>query len=90
MYQDTTNKYLCLRATCCKNILGYLDEQVSEIIRNIGDTWECIQCGKTAKTRQHIKYHAEKHLGIQMSCNYCGKLFTTSHSLSNHVSKYHK
>ena len=67
-----------------------IDEQVDLLIKNYGDYWECSECGKTAKTRQHIKYHAESHLGIQLSCSFCGKLFRTTHSLNNHVSKFHK
>ena len=67
-----------------------IDDEVNSIIKNHGEFWECLQCSKTAKTRQHIKYHAESHLGLQHSCPWCEKVFRTSHSLSNHLSKFHK
>ena len=44
----------------------------------------------TIGNRLHIKYHAESHLAVQHPCSYCGKIFRTSHSLSNHMSRYHK
>ena len=60
------------------------------MIRNLSDYWECLTCGKTAKTRQHIKYHAETHLGIRHVCRHCGKNYKTTHSLSVHISQCHK
>ena len=60
------------------------------MIQNCGDYWTCLHCSKTAKTKQHIKYHAESHLAVEHPCSYCGKTFRTSHSLSNHMSRYHK
>ena len=35
-------------------------ETVETLIRNRGLDWECLECGKTARTRQHIRYHAEE------------------------------
>lgn len=68
-----------------------LEESLEALIRNVSDVWECLQCGKTAKTRQHIKYHAETHLGgIKHCCRYCGKYYKTTHSLSVHISQSHK
>ena len=60
------------------------------MIQNCGDYWTCLHCSKTAKTKQHIKYHAESHLAVEHPCSYCGKIFRTSHSLSNPMSRYHK
>ena len=78
--------YICVNV----EILGLIDEEVNSIIQNCGDHWRCLHCSKTAKTKQHIKYHAESHLAVEHPCSYCGKCFRTSHSLSNHMSRYHK
>jgi len=67
-----------------------LEENLEALIRNTSDYWECLQCGKQAKTKQHIKYHAETHLGIKHICKQCGKFYKTTHSLSVHISQAHK
>ena len=67
-----------------------LEENLEALIRNTSDCWECLQCGKQAKTKQHIKYHAETHLGIKHICRHCGKYYKTTHSLSVHISQSHK
>ena len=54
--------------------------------------WICLKCGKTAKTKQHIKSHAETHLAgvVANVCDFCGRKFKTSNTLQNHISLQHK
>ena len=71
----------------------YLDDLelvlMSLVVHN-GDCWSCNQCGKTAKTKQHIKAHAETHVpGLSHVCVYCNKTFKTSNTLQNHISLTH-
>ena len=67
-----------------------LEESLEAMIRIGSECWECLQCGKRAKTKQHIKYHAETHLGLRHVCPHCGKNYKTTHSLSVHISQSHK
>lgn len=66
------------------------EEQLEQMVRHLGNCFECLHCGKTAKTRQHIKNHAETHLEFRHRCEYCGKNFKTTNSLSVHISQNHK
>ena len=70
---------------------GLEEVDLEELIRNIFDGWECVQCGKIAKTKQHIKSHVETHLvGVSHVCKFCFKNFKTTNSLSKHITHYHK
>jgi len=70
---------------------GFEDVDLEELIRNTFDNWECVQCGKIAKTKQHIKSHVETHLiGVRHHCKFCLKSFKTTNSLSKHISQYHR
>ena len=52
--------------------------------------WRCKLCGKTAKTRQIIKRHAETHIkGVSHGCHLCKKSFSTTHNLKSHISRIH-
>ena len=69
-------------------VQSYIDEMVTNHGR---DCWTCLRCGKEAKTRQHIRSHAEIHLeGATNICPYCSKNFKTSNTLQNHISLKHK
>jgi len=68
-----------------------LEEKLWELITYTGESWECLKCGKKAKTKQHIKYHAEIHVdGYCNFCPICGKSFKTSNTMKNHISLKHK
>ena len=68
-----------------------IEQQLSEMITYCGDSWDCLKCGKKAKTKQHIKNHAEIHIADYCNfCPICGKSFKTSNTLKNHVSLKHK
>ena len=68
-----------------------LDAILTSLVTHSGDKWLCLKCGKTVKTRQHIKVHAETHVeGIEHICGYCGRKFKTSNTLQNHISLQHK
>lgn len=70
---------------------GLEEVDLEQLIRNISDGWECVQCGKIAKTKQHIKSHVETHLvGVSHDCKFCFKSFKTTNSLSKHISYYHR
>jgi len=68
-----------------------LEAILTSLVTHSGDKWLCLKCGKTAKTRQHIKVHAETHVeGIEHICGYCARKFKTSNTLQNHISLQHK
>ena len=67
-----------------------LEAELDNLYYAENDEFVCLQCGKTAKTKQNIRYHAETHLGHQYPCNLCGKLFKTTNSLTTHISRSHR
>ena len=71
---------------------GELNTTIQSMMQKIDGIWNCTQCGKTDKMRQHIKNHIEgKHIeGVSHPCNYCGKMFRSTNSLANHRSISHK
>ena len=76
----------------CVNIADVLGEILRTLVSPChGGGWRCLTCGKTAKTKQHIKNHAEIHLeGVSNVCPFCSKEFKTSNVLQNHISMKHK
>ena len=76
----------------CINIADVLGEILKTLISPChGGGWRCLSCGKTAKTKQHIKNHAEIHVdGFSNICPFCSKEFKTSNVLQNHISLKHK
>ena len=77
------------KKTLLPDVLG---EIINTLIRPCADGgWKCLTCGKTAKTKQHIKNHAEIHIeGFTNVCPICSKEFKTSNVLQNHISLKHK
>merc|ERR1712025_1331378 len=55
-----------------------LEQQLDELYHAAEDYYQCVKCGKTARTKQHIRYHVETHLGYRHTCRYCGKNYKTS------------
>ena len=54
-------------------------------------SWKCTVCGKTAKTRQHMKMHVETHMeGLSYPCNKCGKVSRSSNQFNTHISMFHR
>ena len=90
LLDPTLTPSLSLKSLSTFLILKGLEENLEALIRNTSDYWECLECGKQAKTKQHIKYHAETHLGIKHICRHCGRYYKTTHSLSVHISQSHK
>ena len=67
-----------------------LDLQVQQMIDKNEGVWNCKVCGKTTIQKQHIKQHAEQHIGgLSLACNICSKIFTNRHNLGCHISKNH-
>ena len=90
-YKDFPKKIYTHNFTSGLQDANSFREQVDGLIRNVeSGVWECLTCGKIAKTRQHIQNHVETHLGFSHVCNYCGKVYKTSNSLSVHMSTSHK
>jgi len=67
-----------------------LEYQLENLFQKVNNQFECLKCGKVAKTRQHIKYHVETHMENQHTCTFCGGQFKTTNSLSVHISQNHK
>ena len=62
-----------------------IDDQIDEMIMKNEVAWNCKICGKSANTKQHIKYHAEMHIeGMSYACNICNKTFSNRPSLRQH------
>ena len=52
---------------------------------------KCVVCGKMSSHIAHMRNHIETHIkGLSYRSNQCGKVNRSSHSLSVHVSTYHK
>ena len=69
-----------------------LDLQIEQMIEKNGrgGLWQCKVCGKTAKQKSNIKYHAETHIeGLSHTCQICSKPFSTRNSLQFHIQKVH-
>ena len=71
-------------------ILASLEAQLDEYIARDQDMFKCLHCGKTARTKQNIRYHVETHLGLKHPCTICGKEFKTTNSLTTHYSNSHR
>ena len=65
-----------------------LDLQIESVIVKNEGMWQCKVCGKTTKIKQHMKYHAEKHIpGQSHTCPVCNKVFATRNSMKSHLYK---
>ena len=65
-----------------------LELVLMSLVTHNGDCWSCNQCGKTAKTKQHIKAHAETHVpGLSHVCVYCNKTVSLWRTLNCLVAK---
>ena len=71
-----------------------LDAKKNSLMEKVEDgisSWICTVCGKTAKTKQHMKMHVETHMeGLSYPCNNCGKISRSSNQLNTHVSMFHR
>jgi rubredoxin len=69
-----------------------VDSQIDKYIRNIGNEWNCTECGKSAKNRIGLRRHIEaQHIvspGFQ--CDICGFVSKTRHALRGHKDYNHK
>ena len=73
-----------------------LDIEISRRIMKIRgedgkQVWECTECGKIGKFKNHLKSHVESHLeGFVHKCDLCEKDFKTRNTLNNHKSMKHR
>ena len=64
--------------------------KIDSMIEKRADGYSCNQCEHTAKTRQHMREHVEKHIeGLQYPCNFCDRVLRSSHALRSHKSRNH-
>ena len=64
--------------------------KIDSMVEKRADGYSCNQCEHTAKTRQHMREHVEKHIeGLQYSCNFCDRVLRSSHALRSHKSRNH-
>ena len=57
--------------------LAEVNEKIEEFIEKAeGEGYNCKQCGKYAKRKDHIRKHIETHMeGLSFPCKTCGKIF---------------
>lgn len=67
-----------------------LDGKIDALTEKRDGVWTCKQCGKTDKTKFHLRRHAETHIdGFTFACNKCDKTFPHRYPLKNHILKNH-
>ena len=67
------------------------DEKVMEFVAKSGDVWTCTGCAYSAKNKNHVQEHAEKHVeGYLHACEYCGKAFSRKRKLRQNGQKCRK
>jgi len=68
-----------------------LEEKLESMAERKDGIWTCLECGKTAGTKFHLKRHAETHLeGFSHTCPSCYKSFGTRPALKQHFDSHHK
>merc|ERR1712129_84179 len=66
-------------------------QNLSEFVAKSGVGWNCTECQYSAKKRDHILEHVEKHIeGHYLECKFCTKTFSRSRTLRNHLNKCSK
>jgi len=68
------------------------NKELENLFEKRGNLFFCLECGKTASTRQHIKNHIEsKHvISPGYVCNICNKFCPTKNALLLHRSRNHR
>ena len=68
-----------------------LEDKLEAMAVQMDGAWTCLECGKTAGTKFHLKRHAEIHLtGYSHTCPSCFKSFNTRPSLKQHFDSHHR
>ena len=66
------------------------DVKVSEFVSKTETGWSCTECSYSAKSKTHVKDHAEKHVeGFSHECKTCHKTFSMKRSLRHHMRNVH-
>ena len=70
----------------------YFFSELENLFEKRGNLFVCLECGKTAGTRQNIRNHVEsKHVvSPGYVCNICNKFCQTKNALALHRSRYHR
>ena len=67
-------------------LFAEIEEKIDAITERRDGLWTCTNCGKTDKTKFHLRRHAESHLeGYLHQCPECPKTFRTRSNLKTHM-----
>ena len=70
-----------------------LEKRLTELTDKIEGIYSCKVCGKTAKSKTHVRNHIEIHIeGLSFPCALCDGTFKskTRHALRCHMNRYHR
>ena len=67
-----------------------LERRIDALTEKRESVWTCIQCGKSDKSRFHLRRHTESHIeGFTFACNRCDKTYPHRNPLKSHVLRSH-